>query len=135
MSSEKIRKTRRDQRIIGKARRVFQKERRKKLEKKRDEQREEKTRITKKWNKKRKTWINDHWLLDMESLATKSPCRSNVLLVLSIVVSTALDCCQCSSRQLQVNWISSARILSFRPRLSVDCNSCSATIFNLFCSI
>ena len=49
MSSEKIRKTRRDQRIIGKARRVFfLKERRKKLEKKRDEQREEKTRITKK---------------------------------------------------------------------------------------
>ena len=38
----------------------------------------------------------------------------------------------CSSRQLQVNWISSARILSFRPRHSVDCNSCSATIFNFF---
>ena len=41
----------------------------------------------------------------------------------------------CSSRQLQVNWISSAKILSFRPRHSVDCNSCSATIFNIFRSI
>ena len=40
----------------------------------------------------------------------------------------------CFSRLLQVNWISSAKILSFRPRHSVDCNSCSATIFKLFCS-
>ena len=38
----------------------------------------------------------------------------------------------CSSRQLQVNWISSARILSFRPRHSVDCDSCSATTFILY---
>ena len=37
---------------------------------------------------------HDHCLLDMESLATNSPCQSNVLLVLSIVVSTALDHCQ-----------------------------------------
>ena len=35
-----------------------------------------------------------HCLFDMESLATNSPCQSNVLLVLSIVVSIVLDYCQ-----------------------------------------
>ena len=38
----------------------------------------------------------------------------------------------CSSWQLQVNWISTARFLSVRPKHSVDCNTCSATTFVLY---
>ena len=69
------------------------------MRKKRHEQREGKTRKTKKKEermkkkKHEKKKKHDHCLHDMESLATKSPCQSNVSLVLSIVVSIALDCC------------------------------------------
>ena len=56
----------------------------------RKQEKQKKTKI----KKKREPLKNDHCLLDVESLATMSPCQSNVLLVLSIVVSTALDCCQ-----------------------------------------
>ena len=43
--------------------------------------------------------------------------------------SIAAGCC---SWQLQVGWISSAKILSFHPRHFVNCNSCSATTFGKY---
>ena len=43
----------------------------------------------------------------------------------------------CSSWQLQINWVSTSRFLSFRPKHPVHCNTCSAATFILciFCNV
>ena len=122
-AQRKTEKTRRDQRRIGKARRVFSKERRKKLEKKRDEQREVKTRITKKEQRMKKIMkknmiiVSLVWRHLQQTLRVDQTCYWCCRLWCRLLSTIA----SCSSRQLQVNWSSSARILSFRPRHSVDC--------------
>ena len=110
----------------------FNKEGRKSKKEREMNKERRKTRITKKgnkeWNKRRKTWKNNIivsviWSHLQQTLRVDQTCYWCCRLWCRLLSTIA----SCSSHQLQVNWISSARILSFRPRHSVDCNSCSTT--------
>ena len=62
-------------------------------------------------------------------LQTNSSCRSNVLMVLSIVVSTALDNCQLLLLATAGQSDQYRQVPVSPSQTFVDCNTCSATTF------
>ena len=67
------------------------------------------------------------WRHSQQTLRVDQTCYWCCRLWCQLLSTTA----SCSSWQLQVYWISTARFLSFRPRHSVDCNTRSATTLKL----